>query len=182
MHLYTFDDDYLRRLCADDRETKRHFVGYFSDAMRLKLSRRVRSFADLDDIRQEVFLRVLSKVCGPEGLREGAKLGAYVNTFCNHVCLEFYRKDGRTESLAEDAQIMDGGVSAIDALVTAETRANVQRVLDDLAPRDADLLRAVFLEERDKDDLCREYGVDREYLRVLLYRARGKFRGRYGSE
>lgn len=179
MDLYSFDDDYLRRLCADDGATKHHFVDYFNGAMLLKLSRRVRSFADLEDIRQEVFLRVFSKVCGPDGLREGAKLGAYVNTFCNHVHSEFYRKEGRTESLPNDFDSAGDDVSAEDALVTAEARARVQSVLSEMETRDADLLRAVFLQERDKDDICREFGVDREYLRVLLFRARDKFRNRY---
>ena len=180
MDFYTFDDDYLRRLCAGDGATKDHFVGYFSNAILLKLSRKVRRFVDLEDIRQEVFLRVFSRVCGPDGLREGAKLGAYVNAFCNNVHLEFYRREGRTESLPDDADaISDAGINIEEALVTGETRAAVQSVLNDMESRDADLLRAVFLDERDKDEICREYGVDREYLRVLLFRAREKFRSRY---
>ena len=42
--------------------------------------------------------------------------------------------------------------------------------------RDRDLLRAIFLEEKEKDEICREFGVDREYLRVLLHRAKERFR------
>jgi RNA polymerase sigma-70 factor, ECF subfamily len=40
-------------------------------------------------------------------------------------------------------------------------------------------LREVFLEERDKDEVCRDYGVDREYLRVLLHRAKQSFKAGY---
>jgi RNA polymerase sigma-70 factor (ECF subfamily) len=179
LYLYAFDDEYLRRLCADDGATKHHFVDYFNNAMLLKLSRRVRSFADLEDIRQEVFVRVLSKLCGAGGLREGAKLGAYVNAFCNNVHFEFYRKEGRTEPLPPGFDAAGDNLSPVDALVTTEARAQVQSALSNMEKRDADLLRAVFLDERDKDDICREYGVDREYLRVLLFRAREKFRSRY---
>jgi RNA polymerase sigma-70 factor (ECF subfamily) len=180
---YPFDDAYLRRLCDGDKQTEVHFLGYFKDAMLLKLAGRVRSFADLDDIRQEVFYRVFSKLCGPDGLREGSKLGAYVNAFCNNVRFEFYRKEARTESLPSDVETMsDGGVNVVDALVTAETRARVQAVLAEMDARDADLLRAIFLEERDKDEICRERGVDREYLRVLLFRVKEKFRNRFGRK
>jgi RNA polymerase sigma-70 factor (ECF subfamily) len=42
--------------------------------------------------------------------------------------------------------------------------------------RDRDLLRAIFLEEKEKEEICREFGVDREYLRVLLHRAKERFR------
>jgi RNA polymerase sigma-70 factor, ECF subfamily len=37
----------------------------------------------------------------------------------------------------------------------------------------------VFLDERDRDDVCREFGVEREYLRVLLHRAKQEFKVEY---
>jgi RNA polymerase sigma-70 factor, ECF subfamily len=55
----------------------------------------------------------------------------------------------------------------------------VRRVLQTLPPRDADLLRAVFLEEGDKDEVCARFGVERDYLRVLLHRAKEKFKTNY---
>jgi hypothetical protein len=43
------------------------------------------------------------------------------------------------------------------------------------------LERPVFyaLQERDKDQVCRDFGVDREYLRVLLHRAKQSFKALY---
>jgi len=40
-------------------------------------------------------------------------------------------------------------------------------------------LREVFLEERDKDAICQDFGVDRDYLRVLLHRAKQAFKAVY---
>jgi RNA polymerase sigma-70 factor (ECF subfamily) len=40
-------------------------------------------------------------------------------------------------------------------------------------------LQAVFIDERDRDQVCREYGVDRDYLRVLLHRAKQEFKTEY---
>ena len=34
-------------------------------------------------------------------------------------------------------------------------------------------------DERNKDELCREQGIDRDYLRVLLHRAKERFRRKY---
>ncbi len=45
-----------------------------------------------------------------------------------------------------------------------------------LSEKDRQLLRAIFLEEKEKDQVCREFGVDRDYLRVLLHRAKNNFR------
>jgi DNA-directed RNA polymerase specialized sigma24 family protein len=52
----------------------------------------------------------------------------------------------------------------------------VRSVLSQLPQRDQAILRSVFLEEMDKDDVCQRFGVGRDYLRVLLYRAKEKFR------
>ena len=40
-------------------------------------------------------------------------------------------------------------------------------------------MRAVFINERDKDEICHSFGITREYLRVLLFRAKEKFRTVY---
>jgi len=71
--------------------------------------------------------------------------------------------------------------SAVDiesALIAEETSKHVRRALDELDARDADILRAVFIEERSKDEICQRYGVDRAYLRVLLHQAKEHFRAR----
>ncbi len=41
------------------------------------------------------------------------------------------------------------------------------------------MLRSVFFDETDRDEVCRELGVDRQYLRVLLHRAKNSFRAVY---
>jgi RNA polymerase sigma-70 factor (ECF subfamily) len=52
----------------------------------------------------------------------------------------------------------------------------VRRALSELSPKDRELLQRIFLDEEDKDAVCEEFGVTREYLRVLLHRARGRLR------
>jgi RNA polymerase sigma-70 factor (ECF subfamily) len=38
------------------------------------------------------------------------------------------------------------------------------------------------LEEKDKDEVCEQFGVDRDYFRVLLHRAKDKFRVLYQKD
>src|SRR5438309_10661557 len=64
-------------------------------------------------------------------------------------------------------------------LLAEETRKQVQQVLAKLPAKDRNILRAVFFEQRDKDEVCRELRVSREYLRVLLHRAKKEFEAEY---
>jgi RNA polymerase sigma-70 factor (ECF subfamily) len=95
--------------------------------------------------------------------------------------MEQYRASGRVEALDDTAaeHIAETRPDALSVAISHDTRDLVREVLAKLKRRDRDLLRAVFLEDRDKDKVCREMGVDREYLRVLLHRAKGAFRERY---
>jgi RNA polymerase sigma-70 factor (ECF subfamily) len=63
--------------------------------------------------------------------------------------------------------------------MTRQTADTVRNILDDLGERDRRLLKEVFLDERDKDDVCRDFGIDRNYLRVLLHRAKQTFKSHY---
>lgn len=174
MEFFSFDENYVQRLAAGDGETERHFVGYFSPLLLVKLRQRLRSREELEDLRQEVFLRVLRSL---SRLERPECLGAYVYSTCNKVILEHFRDRTRHEQWDESAmEPRDPGNSIERELITEETRRHMRNLIDEMAPKDRDLIRAVFLDERDKDSVCREQGVGRDYLRVLLHRAKKRFR------
>jgi len=49
-------------------------------------------------------------------------------------------------------------------------------------PKKTETYSCYLLEEKEKDAVCREFGVDRDYLRVLLHRAKDKFKGLYEKD
>jgi RNA polymerase sigma-70 factor (ECF subfamily) len=57
----------------------------------------------------------------------------------------------------------------------------VHQILRELTDRDRRLLQSVLLEERDKDEVCNELGITRDYLRVLVHRAKQSFKSFYIS-
>jgi RNA polymerase sigma-70 factor (ECF subfamily) len=82
----------------------------------------------------------------------------------------------------EDASEMDiqsEDTDVLDVMVSKDTQKTVRQILEKLSERDRQLLKKIFLEERDKDEVCAEFGVDREYLRVLLHRAKLSFKSFY---
>jgi RNA polymerase sigma-70 factor, ECF subfamily len=177
VEFFSFDRDYVQRLATGDAETERHFVSYFSGLLLMKLRSRLRSEQDIEDLRQEVFLRVIRSLRAGPGLREPERLGAYVNTVCNNIIFEHFRAKGRFAQLDPDSPNIGRSSTNLEKeLVTEESQRQVRALVDELPARDRGILRAIFLDERDKDEVCAEFGVRREYLRVLLHRAKGRFR------
>jgi len=176
----SFDADYIRRLTEGDSATEEHFAAYFGELLLLKLRSRLRSPQAAEDVRQETLLRVLQNLRRKGGVEYPERFGAYVNAVCNNVLLEFRRSQSRTEAIGDnDAEPADPSVDHDRPLINAERRLTVQRILGELAPKDRDLLRAVFLEEQDKAAVCTRFQVDADYLRVLLHRAKSRFRKAY---
>lgn len=180
MQLQSFDESYVQRLQSGDFRTEQHFVAYFSELMQLKLRSRVNSPQAIEDIRQETFTRVFAALRGGK-IRQPERLGAFVNSMCNNVLLEHYRSSSRHDSLDEEEQpeIPAANVDVLDMIAANQTGENIRKILEEMPERDRRLLRHIFLEERDKDEVCRDFGVDREYLRVLLHRAKQSFKSLY---
>ena len=180
LQFQSFDEGYIQRLWAGDSATQEHFVGYFTQLLHIKLRSRLRSSHAIDDVRQETFARVFA-VLRKEGLRQPERLGAFVNSVCNNVLLEHYRVAGRSDSLDEESrpELPSPAADALTIVGARQIKDKVREILLDLEPRDRSLLKAVFLDERDRDEVCREFGVDREYLRVLLFRAKREFKAEY---
>jgi RNA polymerase sigma-70 factor (ECF subfamily) len=177
----TFDASYVNKLRAGDAPTEQHFITYFSELILLKLRSKLRSREQIEDVRQETFSRTLSLIRSEGGLRHAERLGPLVNSICNNVLMEQYRSSNRVEALEDEtaAQLVETRPNALNIVISDDTRKLVRHVLDGLGERDRSLLRAIFLEERDKEEVCRELGVDRDYLRVLLHRAKASFRVMY---
>ncbi|MGO9337212.1 MAG: RNA polymerase sigma factor [Terracidiphilus sp.] len=181
LQFQAFDAGYVARLCAGDSETQGHFVAYFTGLLQVKLRSRLQSRHAIDDVCQETFARVFAVLGRDGGLRQPERLGPFVNTVCNHVLLEHFRSSRRSESLDADGtpELPALGANALDVASARQLKDKVREILLEMEPRDRDLLSAIFLEERDRDEVCRQFSVDRNYLRVLLHRAKQEFKIEY---
>jgi RNA polymerase sigma-70 factor (ECF subfamily) len=181
LQFQTFDEAYVERLREGDFRTQEHFVAYFSELIQLKLRSRLHSPQAIEDVRQETFARIFAALRSEGRIRQPERLGAFVNSLCNNVLLEYYRASQRDTSL-EDEEDQDFPAKDVDifgAVAAKQMGEKVRKILEELPERDRRLLREIFIEERDKDDVCRDFGVDRDYLRVLLHRAKQSFKSQY---
>jgi RNA polymerase sigma factor (sigma-70 family) len=172
---YSFDDEYLRRLGAHDPATEAHFVAYFSERLRITLRARGIDAHTIEDVRQETFCRVWvaiqsGNVNNPQGF------GAFVHAICKHVLSESRRVDYRNQhDPLEGTDVVDQQLGLEELMQRKENSDLVRAILAELPERDQHLLQARFFEDRDNEDVCGDFGVDRDYLRVMFHRAIHKF-------
>jgi RNA polymerase sigma-70 factor (ECF subfamily) len=176
VEFFTFDKAYIERLREGDPSTEQHFVAYFEQLLRIKLRARMLASDQIEDLRQETFIRVITSLRKDGGIRHPERFVDFVNSICNKVLQEFYRYSAKNQPM-EDAhmEIPDKVLDLEGMLVTKQSAEQVRRILDAMPKRDRDLLRAIFLEEKDKNTICREFGVDRNYLDLMIRRTKRKF-------
>ena len=172
----SFDAEYVRRLIHSDPETESDFVAYFGELLAIKLRSRLRAPEVIQDVAQETFLRVL-RTLRQSGIDNPEALGSFVNSVCTNVLFEAYRAQSRVADPIDDR--VSEEIPADTALADEEERTQVRSVLSELPEKDRRILRWLFFDERDKGEVCRVLQVDREYLRVLVHRAKQRFRTDY---
>jgi RNA polymerase sigma-70 factor (ECF subfamily) len=176
----SFDEDYVQRLTEGDPVASNHFASYFGNLLYLKLRVRLRSPHLIEDIRQETLKRVLAILREGGGVENPESFGAFVNGVCNNVMRELCRLDEREEPWDEG---MDDPIDAtvdLDAeLVNDDLKREIAWVFAAMPVKDRRILKAIFLDELDKAEICRKYQVNNNYLRVMLHRAKAQFREAY---
>ena len=180
---YPFDADYLRRLREGDPATVDHFVSYFRQRLAVKWWKGGYPKSTVDDIIQETIKRVLVKLRSGDEIQSPQSFGAYVFGISNNCERERHRDIARLDQL--DHTILDLVSPELDGeqrLVREEIREAVRRTVKLMKPREAQILVGVIIDERDKDEVCAEYGITRANLRLILHRAIVRFKFLYNSE
>ncbi len=177
MESFQFDERYINGLRSRDPEIEAHFVAFFKMPIWLKARRQLRAPDMAEDAAQETVLRVLRYLRSGQELKFPERLPAFVQSVCHNVTLEMLRAKGRYRQVAENSpDPVDSRCNLDLQIVTAERKRMVWEVLAQLPEKDRELLRLAMMEDADKLEVCRRLGVKQQYLRVLLFRARQRFR------
>jgi RNA polymerase sigma-70 factor, ECF subfamily len=180
---FAFDTAYIEALRHGDPATEAHFVEHFSPILLRTLRRKLRSADQARDLCQETFLRVLSVVRSGREVRQPERFGVFVMGVCQNVVRETYREQRRSVSLVTlETEPVGNFPSAYALMLAAETRDKVHNALARMHADEQTILQAMLLDEQNKDEICRRFGISRNYLRVLLFRAKKRFRSRVGKD
>ncbi len=131
---------------------------------------------DVDDIVQETLARYLVAL-REEKIRDPAAAGAFLNGICRNVISEYRRRNMRVEPMPDVVpEPPRQGIAEADLF---ELRQAIARGLEQLSERDRRILRAFYLEEKSKEEILKQTGMTDENFRVVLCRAKERFRAIY---
>jgi RNA polymerase sigma-70 factor, ECF subfamily len=157
-----FDGDQIEKLRPKIRYKVGYEVGFYC--------------ADVDDIVQETLARYLVAT-REQKIQNPAAHGAFLNGVCRNVISEYRRRNLRDEPMPEI--LPEPTAKNIADTDLFDLRDAIAHGLGQLSERDRGVLRGFYLEEKSKEELLRETGMSDENFRVVLCRAKERFRAIY---
>ncbi|MCW5578828.1 MAG: sigma-70 family RNA polymerase sigma factor [Dokdonella sp.] len=167
---------WIGRIASGDRAAEAEFVRHYEHGVRVLVRRHCRAGDPaVADLVQEVLVTVLERLRSG-ALRDPAALPAYVQTTIVHATSREYRSrrcEVPIDAVATLAADNEPARAAADGQL-----ARMLRALAATLPvaRDREVLVRFYLDEQDRDQICRELGLDEDHLRRVLFRARARLR------
>jgi RNA polymerase sigma-70 factor (ECF subfamily) len=187
--LTTIDRNLLQRCLANEPGAWRDFVDRFislfvhvihhtANARSVPLSQ-----ADIDDLCAEIFLvllgddyRVLRQ------FRGNSSLATYLTVVARRIVVKEVDRRRRAEALghvaARHATAGVGDSGGSESQLRIDDREEVQSLLSELEPADAEVVRQFHLEGKSYREISSELGIPENSIGPLLTRAREKMRYR----
>jgi RNA polymerase sigma-70 factor, ECF subfamily len=159
-----FGEDEIEKLRPKVRFRVAHEVGW--------------ACADLNDMVQDILTRFLLAV-RQEKVRDPAAVGAFLNGICRNVIYEYRRRLLREDAMPEI--IPDPADKRLSGAEQFEMRDAIAIGLAQLSARDREILRAFYIEEKSKEEILEASGLSYEQFRVVLCRAKERFRAIYNG-
>jgi RNA polymerase sigma-70 factor (ECF subfamily) len=149
-------------------------LGREEAALRRVIQRYVRDASTVDDLYQEVSLKVLRRI---DTVREPAALRGWLFQLARNACLDYLRQEDRRriksqEILYEQSASGDLGRNPVEQFLSRERVEAVQRALERLPSSQRAVIRLRIDEGLDHEAIAERLGISRQAVEVRLCRGR----------
>jgi RNA polymerase sigma-70 factor (ECF subfamily) len=170
------DAGLVARIRAGDPSAETELYQRFEKSVSFMLRERTRNAAQAADLCHDTFV-ILLKRLREEGIREPEKLSAYVHRTAHYVYVGSARDRGRHPEAPLPDDPPDRGARPADEDERRRSAAIVRRLIAALpVARDREILRRFYLEEQEKDTICRDLALSAAHFDRVISRARLRFR------
>lgn len=132
--------------------------------------------ADLEDLVQDTLTRLLLAV-RENKVRDPAGMGGFLNGICRNVVFEYRRRLLRNDTAPD--MFPDPADKRLSGAEQFEVRQAIAHALAELSARDRAILRAFYIDDASKQQMLESFGITYDQLRVVLCRAKVRFRSLY---
>ena len=144
----------------------------FSDRLRLFILRRVRSEHDVEDILQDVFWKIHSRV---HTLKLGDKLEPWIYRITRNTIVDYYRHQAKSPSdISEMPEQQAEPVAAQD--IPEELAACLRPMIDDLPEKYRQAILSTEYESLTQKEMSQELGLSLSGAKSRVQRAREKLK------
>jgi len=154
-----------------------HLYQLLSTGIRFFLMRRLKH-CDVEDKVHEVFVDVVSAIRRRE-LRDPSRLMGFVRTVIQRKLVKqiehLVRSRGEQADYADIQHVPDGRKTPEQIAASNELDGLVSATLNELNPRDRELLIRFYLWEQPGAQICREMSLSATQFRVFKSRAKARF-------
>jgi len=147
--------------------------------LRRVIQRYVRDAASVDDVFQEVSLKVLRRL---DSVRDAAAVRGWLFQLARNAALDHLRREDRRsamsqENLAEHRASGDLGRNPSEQFLSAERIAAVRKALALLPESQREVIRLRIEEDLDHEQIAKRLGISRQAVEVRLCRGRTALKG-----
>jgi RNA polymerase sigma-70 factor (ECF subfamily) len=169
-----------RRIREGDRTAEAELVRQFEPGLRVILRRRTGGDRGLlQDLVQETLLIVLQRLRGA-GIDDPHKLAAFAAQTARNLAIASLRKAERQKTDVDSEAThrnADPGNHVDERAADHEAALAVRALLRELPhPRDRLMLKRFYLDDDDKEVICRDFELNEAAFNQALSRARRRFR------
>ena len=169
-----------RRIREGDISAEGELIRQFEPGLRVLLRRRTGGdLGLLQDLVQETLLVVIQRLRGA-GIEDPRKLAAFAAQTARNLAIASLRKAERQKTdVDSDAtnRNADPGQGVVGIASDREAALAVRALLRELPqPRDRLMLKRFYLDDHDKDSICREMDLTEAAFNQALSRARRRYR------
>jgi RNA polymerase sigma-70 factor, ECF subfamily len=144
------------------------------------LRRELRDKRLVEDLCNEAFRIVLERL-REQPLEDPGKLAPYLAQTARFLARTDYRVTRRRRTFTGLQEVIeefgDPDADPTAATQTDERAKAVRKLLEEIPhSRDREILVRVYLRDQDKEEICRELGIEETHYRRVIFRARERFR------
>jgi RNA polymerase sigma-70 factor (ECF subfamily) len=170
------EPDLVARIAGGDRAAESEFVRRFERGVRALVRRHCRPGDPIvDDLVQDVLTGVIERLRAG-AIHDSGALAGYVQAAAVYATTAEYRRRRPTQSDATIENLADSDTPTARLEATQLSTALRTLLAEMPVARDREILARFYLDEQDKDDVCRALEIDPAHFHRVVFRARERFR------